>query len=337
MPNRSPSFPSVSLAVALERIKVLHDVWGQIEMSLHQALDCWGYKPRGGAGHRLVSALISYGLLDSAGVGNERRLRISEAALDNFFSKEVSVYEKSDAIRNFAMSPRIYQVMWERWGYELPTDNDLKQFLIDDLSFNPRMVPQFLRGYRETLELAKEHGLGITHDPLDEDDTDLDFSEDEVKYTFGPQDQSDFCFEDDTDLELWIANESHGSNQNDLALKIKEDDTNPEIATVDLPLAPVPNTSGYYVDDDHIDFKLTGTDDGDVKYSSNIDNIGNLLRKRVEKPESRDTKEIARYLVASNCNIFLSADGRVDRSAIEALIAQLRLQLELGEFDSDNE
>ena len=337
MPNRSPSFPSVSLPVALDRINSLHDTWGQVEMSVLNALDCWGYKPRGGAGHRLVSAMISFGLLDSSGIGNERRLRISESALDNLFSKKVSVYEKSEAIRVFAMAPRIYQVMWERWGYELPSNNELKQFLVDDLAFNPRMVPQFLRGYRETLELAKEYGLGITHDAFDEDDTDLDFSEDEVRYAFGPQDQSDFGFEDDTDLEFIIASESHRSTQGDLALKTKEDDTNLEIATVDLPLGPVPNTSGYYVDDDHIDFKLTGTDDGDVKYSSNIDNIGNLLRERTKQSEVKSIKEIARYLVSSNCNIYLSADGHVDRSAIEALIAQLRLQLELGEFDSEDD
>ena len=337
MPNRSPSYPSVSLPVALERVISLHDAWGQIEMCVRDALDCWGYKPIGGAGYRLLAATISFGLLDSSGEGNERRLRISDDALDNFFSSKVSEYDKSEAIKAFAMSPRIYQVLWERWGHELPSDSELKQFLVDDLGFNPRMVPQFLRGYRETLELAREHGLGKPRDDLDEDDTELDFDEDEVKFAFGPQNQNDSYSEDDTDLELKIAAEVQRSIGQRAAFQTLEDDTNTEVGTVDLPLEPITDTTEYYLDDDHIDFKLTGTDDGDVNYSGNMDKIGNLLKKRIEKSHARKINEIAHYMVANNCNIYLSADGHVDRQAIEALIAQLKLQLELGEFGNEEE
>jgi hypothetical protein len=337
MPNRSPTYPSVSLPVALERVTSLHDAWGPIELCVRDALDCWGYKPIGGAGYRLVAATISFGLLDSSGEGNERRLRISDDALDNFFSSKVSAYEKSEAIKAFAMNPRIYQVLWERWGDNLPEDSELKQFLVDDLGFNPRMVPQFLRGYHETIELAREHGLGKPHDELDEDDTELDFDEDEVKFAFKPQEQDDLYTEDDTDLELKIAAEVQRSLGRYTAFQAGEDDTNAEVTTVDLPLEPITNSTEYYLDDDHIDFKLTGTDDADVNYSGNMDKIGNLFKKRIEKSQASEIKEITRYMVANNCNIYLSADGLVDRQAIEALIAQLKLQLELGEFDSEGD
>jgi len=43
--------------------------------------------------------------------------------------------------------------------------------------------------------------------------------------------------------------------------------------------------------------------------------------------------EIARYPVSKNCTIRVIADGNVDRKAIEALVAQLELNLQLGIFD----
>jgi hypothetical protein len=337
MPNQSPSYPSVSLPVALERVKSLHDDFGQVEVSLSDALNCWGYKPRGGTGYRLVSAMVSFGLLDSSGVGNERRLRISRVLLDHFFSKEVSEYDKSEAIQDFAIKPGIYQMLWKFWGYGLPADDDLKQYLVDELGFNPRMVPQFLRGYRETLEFAKEHGLAKTCDDIDFDDTNLEFDEDELKFSFGRSHQDLFFSEDDTDLEIEIASQSYRSTPGNLALKIEEEDTYLEATTIDVPLEPISSASENYLDDDDIDFTLNGDDNGDVVYSNNIDNIGNLLRSRVEKRKKTDIREIARYMVANNCNIYLSADGLVDRQAIEALIAQLKLQLELGEFGSEDD
>lgn len=45
--------------------------------------------------------------------------------------------------------------------------------------------------------------------------------------------------------------------------------------------------------------------------------------------------EIAKYPVAKNCTIRVIANGEYNRKAIEALVAQLNLNLELGIFDDD--
>jgi hypothetical protein len=333
MPNRSPSYPSVSLPVALERVKLLHDIWGQVEISVSDALDCWGYSPFGGAGHRLLSTMISFGLIDSSEIDNERWLRISRIALDKYISNQVSEYEKSDAIKEFALGPICYQLLWERWGYDLPADDKLKQFLVGELNLNPRMVPQFLRCYRETLEFAKGHGLSETCDDIDFEDTDLNLDEDESEFAFGKSLQDYLFSEDDTDLEIKIASESYRSSPGDLALELQEEDTILDATTIDLPLEPISNASEYQLDDDGIEFTLSDNDNSEVIYSSNLDNIGNLLRNRTNKTNAPRTRKTTCYQVASNCNIYLSSDSRLDRNAIEALIAQLKLQLELGEFD----
>ena len=351
MSNRSPAYPSVSLPVALERVKLLHNALGKVEMSLSEALDCWGYKHRGSAGHRLVSAMAGFGLLGSSGVGDKRQLRISKVLLDNFLSDKVAEHEKSEAIREFAIKPEIYRVLWELWDYDLPSDDELKQFLVDELSFNPRMAPQLLRGYRKTLEFAKVHGLTKIRNDSDSEDTNLDFDdtgqdfddtgpdfyEDESKFALDKSFQDCLLSEDDTDLEVKIASDSYRASPNNLALSFKEEDTYLDVTTIDVPLEPISNVSEYYLDDDNIDFTLSDEDNGDVIYSSNIDNIGSLLRNRANKESAAQARETTRYQVASNCNIYLSSDGHLDRHAIEALIAQLNLQLELGEFDSEDD
>ena len=48
-----------------------------------------------------------------------------------------------------------------------------------------------------------------------------------------------------------------------------------------------------------------------------------------------DEYEIAKYPVGKNCTIRVIADGNIDRKAIEALVAQLELNLQLGIFDDE--
>ena len=45
--------------------------------------------------------------------------------------------------------------------------------------------------------------------------------------------------------------------------------------------------------------------------------------------------EIAKYPVAKNCTIRVIANGQINRKAIEALVAQLNLNLQLGIFDDE--
>jgi hypothetical protein len=47
--------------------------------------------------------------------------------------------------------------------------------------------------------------------------------------------------------------------------------------------------------------------------------------------------EIAKYPVAKNCTIRIIADGPFNRKAIEALVAQLNLNLQLGIFDDEQD
>jgi hypothetical protein len=61
---------------------------------------------------------------------------------------------------------------------------------------------------------------------------------------------------------------------------------------------------------------------------------GNTLRApQVRPPSLLSGREIAKFPVGKNCTISLVADGQYSKKSIEALVAQLKLNLELGVFD----
>jgi hypothetical protein len=201
MQNHGPGYPSFSLKLALEKAAQLHSLLGHIDITVKESLNCWGYGPRSLVGQRIISTLTSFGLVEILGSNAERRLIISDLAHNNLFSDNSSLREKSRAMQQVALNPDLYQILWGKWGYELPMDYEVEQYLVQVHDFNQKNATQFLRDYYSTIELAREYGLVDFINPYDKDDTDLDFEDHVEVETEGlrPLASTD---QDDTDLNL---------------------------------------------------------------------------------------------------------------------------------------
>ena len=358
MSNRSPSYPSISLLEALQKAKLFHDAWGQADASLEKSLQCWGYSSRSSTGHRLAAAMTSFGLFDVIGSAADRRLKLSDAALDGLFCSDDIADRKSSAIRQSVLNPRVYRILWERWGYDLPDCDQLEQYLVSELGFNRKVVAKFVGDYFASIELAGEHGLGNREGFHDEDETDVEFAaidiaadletvrredsfdEDDFEFEFDTVDLllepkarpgSDRLDEDDTNLEfdtvdlLLESKPGHGS---------EEDDTNLEFEAVDLLLEQRPRHQqiDFGEDDillDHQDIEESGKLSL-VAVSNNLDYSGKLCKLT----EVLGGREIARYRIDQNNSISLIGDGPINRKVIETLIDRLTENLESGAFDS---
>ncbi len=358
MSNRSPSYPSISLLEALQKAKLFHDAWGQADASLEKSLQCWGYSSRSSTGHRLAAAMTSFGLFDVIGSAADRRLKLSDAALDGLFCSDNIADRKSSAIRQSVLNPRVYRMLWERWGYDLPDCDQLEQYLVCELGFNRKVVAKFLGDYFTSIELAREHGLVNRQSLHDEDETDVEFAaidmaadletvrredsfdEDDFEFEFDTVDLllepkarpgSDRFDEDDTNLEfdtvdlLLESKPGHGSD---------EDDTNLEFEAVDLLLEQRPRHQqiDFGEDDillDHQDIEESGKLSL-VAVSNNLDYSGKLCKLT----EVLGGREIARYRIDQNNSISLIGDGPINRKVIETLIDRLTESLESGAFDS---
>jgi hypothetical protein len=361
MSNRSPPYPSISLVVALQKAKLFHDSLGLADVDLKESMECWGYGSRSGTGHRLVAAMTSFGLFDVIGNSADRRLKLSDAALDGLFCNDNIANRKSSAICQFVLNPPVYKSLWERWGHNLPDYDELEQYLVSDLGFNRKVVAKLLGDYLASIELAREHGLGNGESFHDEDETDVEFETIDVAADEASAqredsfDEDDFEFEVDTVDLLLEAKPGRGSDRLDeddtnlefdtvdLLLEAKpghapnrfdEDDTNLEFAAVDVLLEPGHGNPEIDFGEDDILLDPRGIEENGklslVAVSNNLDYTGKLCKRT----EVLGGKEIARYRLGQNTSISLIGDGPINRKVIETLIDQLTKSLESGAFDA---
>ena len=361
MSNRSPSYPSISLVVALQKAQHFHDSLGQADAALKESMECWGYSSGSGTGRRLVAAMTSFGLFEAIGKSADRRLKLSDAALDGLFCTDNIAARKSIAIRQFVLNPRVYRTLWELWGHDLPDYDQLEQYLVSDLGFNQKVAAKFLGDYLASIELAREYGLGNGKIFHDENETDVEFetidiaADQESVQREDSFDEDDFEFEFDT-VDLLLEPEAgHGSGRLDkddtnlefdgvdLLLESKaghgsdrpdEDDTNLEFEAVDLLLGQGPRNQEIDFGEDDILLDPRGIEETGklslVAVSNNLDYPAKLCKLT----EVLGGKEIARYRLDQNNSISLIGDGPINRKVIETLIDRLTQSLESGVFDS---
>src|SRR4051794_4528954 len=78
--TRSPNFPSMDLKKAVEKTEILHRHNKRFSVPALAALKHLGYSTAGSSGAlQTIGALKAYGLIETDGAGEERKIRVSEA------------------------------------------------------------------------------------------------------------------------------------------------------------------------------------------------------------------------------------------------------------------
>jgi hypothetical protein len=170
--GRSPSYPGISLATAVERARALYERERKNAAPMAAITAAWGYKsPTTGPASVSYSALKKFGLLVEDKASGHRVGRLTPLALEILLNPN-----NADAIRKAALLPPIYREMWEEYGNDLPSNETLRWQLVAQRGFTETGFEEFVRGYRETLVFAQLDAVGKTgqtSDPvLDEDDDD---------------------------------------------------------------------------------------------------------------------------------------------------------------------
>lgn len=157
---RSPSFPFISLPGAIHRARELYAAERRNLVSADVAVAHWGYSPKSSGGKQTIAALRAYGLLEEVG----GKLRLTDRA-QHILVREPGSSERSDLLRQAAVSPPLFSKLWERYGADLPSDKSLRSYLVLDLKVNESSVEDLLRSYKETLEDAGWISGGATSPP----------------------------------------------------------------------------------------------------------------------------------------------------------------------------
>lgn len=254
---RSPSYPGITLEVAIARAKAFYRAENKHEAVVATAVGHWKYGPKSSGGLVTISALKAYGLMEDRGAGEDRKVRLTPLGLSIVQDDRIVSPERDDAIRKAALSPQVMRDLWDLYALELPSTDTVAHYLRVEKGFTPSAALDFIKIYNAAISYAS---LNLDSSPVVTDEEEGDASE------------LQSAFEDDT-----------GS-------------ASPIQPHHQLPvMAPA----------------LRG-----AKFSI-----------------AADEEEIANIRVSRATTIRLIASGPYSRQSIEALVAQLKLGLDLGTYD----
>ena len=153
--GRSPSYPDIDLAQALDKANALWEREKQNMAPISAIGSHWGFKPNTGPATRAVAALKSFGLLDYTGRGKQRKAALTEFAVRIILDKREDSLERDLLVQQAALLPPIHSELWEDYKGSLPSDQTLQFELITERGFSEVGASSLVSEFRRTIEYAK--------------------------------------------------------------------------------------------------------------------------------------------------------------------------------------
>jgi hypothetical protein len=179
--QRSPAYPFINLETAIKRAKEFYAQEGRNAAPLKVAVKHWGYEEKSSGGLQTAAALMSFGLMQDEGTRDNRKLKLTPTALTILLDERPDSESRAQAIKTAALTPKIHQQIWRRWGSSQTSDANIKHLLILELNppFNPNTAEVVIKVYRDTIAFAKPDSSATV--PLADGDFEIESEEEEVK------------------------------------------------------------------------------------------------------------------------------------------------------------
>lgn len=164
--DRSPSFPFISLRKAVSRLEEMHGAHRREPARLVTIAPTWGYAARSSGLLQTAAALKQYGLVEDAGSGEERRLKISD--LGRRILSDTRPGAREQALKEAARNPRLFAEYIERWVPDFPDDRHCVSELELDRGFTPDAAKTFIKVLKITVKYAGiDDSDGLSSSPED--------------------------------------------------------------------------------------------------------------------------------------------------------------------------
>lgn len=153
--GRSPAYPFITLEKAIERIEQISSAGAHRTAMVPETFySIWKLGASSSTSRQIMAALNQYGLVEYAGRGNERKVILTELARKITLDKIPDSPDKAKAIREAALMPAIYSVLWEKYGQFLPDNVVLESFLARDMGYNQQAAKSIANDYRDTFNFV---------------------------------------------------------------------------------------------------------------------------------------------------------------------------------------
>jgi len=145
---RSPNFPVISLPQAIARIEVIYKKEQTVPATRETIAEHLGYSGMNGASLKIISALGKYGLLEET---KDKHFRVSHLAMAILHPADER--EKTDALREAADGPILFQKLNAQFEGRRPSDTNLRSWLLRN-GFSASSVDSVITAYGETMDLV---------------------------------------------------------------------------------------------------------------------------------------------------------------------------------------
>ena len=159
---RSPSYPSISLKEAIEKVTMIYEQNYQSPVQRAVAAELMGYGGLNGKSLGVLAALSKYGLIEGRGDDT----RVSDLAL-SIIAHEPGAPERGTAIQTAASKPELFSEIDNRFAGGKASDAAIRSYLITQ-KFIPSAADAVVRSYRETKQLAATESVNT--ESLDNND-----------------------------------------------------------------------------------------------------------------------------------------------------------------------
>ena len=161
---RSPAYPSIPLEDAIGRARQIYDNEQKNKAHVSTVFSHWDYKAKSGRARLTLASLKYYGLIEIEGSGDNRKVQLTNLALDILLDEREDSKERGEAIKRAALSPVINSELWNKYEGNLPSDKELEFSLKRERGFTERGVREFLAHFSKTLEYANlESSSDVPH------------------------------------------------------------------------------------------------------------------------------------------------------------------------------
>jgi hypothetical protein len=170
---RSPPYPTMSLEKAIEKARQLREVAKGYTVPLISASKAWGFSEKSSSTTTVAAALNQYGLVADEGSRDDRRVGLSQLADTIIMDVRPTSVERDAAIREAALSPKVFKELWERFQTaEVDTHTLIYELTLgrkksNRAPFSEAAAAELARIYRETIAFARFEGatLAATSEP----------------------------------------------------------------------------------------------------------------------------------------------------------------------------
>lgn len=160
---RSPNYPSLNLADAIEAIRPVLKAEHRNKMSREVLARHMGYTSLNGRALGKIGAIRAYGLID--GSGDE--LRVSDDAVHALMAPEGSP-ERAHALARCALKPSLFQDIRADFPHSLPSESNLRYWLVKN-HFTADAAGKAAESYLSTMRLVDESPTAYPSPPIEQE------------------------------------------------------------------------------------------------------------------------------------------------------------------------